>query len=741
MTPTQPPRTTLAPATQAKDYWLIVLKHGQWVILVLAVALALTWFLTERQTKTYRSAAVIEMVPPRLSSVGGATFAPRIFQDVSYLKTQLVKLEMRSTLNDAITDAELVGHEDLVGMAKADILAAAGSVRASQRRGQYLVDVSISGSNHKVLDDLCNALVRHFRAIQRDESELQRKSRKSELEERVASTSSGMSVREVQKRSALEQQGFSEASFDDEYLKLSNDRRRFLDKRTEVQIQKIEDEATYRAFAAALQDGAEGPESLSQHPRVLANEDVRDALNRIATLRAEQAELRARKAGRKDPEILSLDRAIARVEARRREVQDAYVRHFVSGYEALDPQLIAYETLAAEKDRDLKQAAGVRARLDEINADTARLAGEKAAAQRELELLAPSAFGVVDSVKVISWAGEPSASRPVSPNKPMNFALGAVLGLLGGVGLAFLAEHLDDTILSKVDLERISDAPLIGVIPRISAHKKDVGKRDLMAYREKKSSVAEAFRGIRTALTLRDRAGRRSVLLFSSAGPREGKTTTATNMACVLAQSGDSVVLVDADLRKPRIHKSMELENVNGLSSLLTQDADPSEFTQTMPDVGIDVITSGPIPPNPAELLGSRKMRNLIAELKSRYDHVILDTPPIGAVTDAAVLGTMVDGVILVVHAGKTRRGVVTRCIEQLNFIEAPIEGIILNNLSTRALKYYAGYHSYYYYYSYYGSGRTPKLTDAESRPDKPEPEKPGPDDQRSPDDERGAAA
>jgi capsular exopolysaccharide synthesis family protein len=205
-------------------------------------------------------------------------------------------------------------------------------------------------------------------------------------------------------------------------------------------------------------------------------------------------------------------------------------------------------------------------------------------------------------------------------------------------------------------------------------------------------------------------------MLLTSAGPREGKTTTALNLATVLAFSGARTLIIDADLRKPRAHVSFGLPNKKGLTNLIVGEDDPYEYCQRTSIERVDVLTSGPIPPNPSELLGRPRMREILRKLRDRYDQIIVDTPPIGAVTDAAVLATMVDGVILVVHAGKTRRQIVSRGIEQLRYINAPIIGVILNNLKLGRGRYYPGYYHYYYYYtSHYGA----EDGDSKKKPDK----------------------
>jgi capsular exopolysaccharide synthesis family protein len=246
-----------------------------------------------------------------------------------------------------------------------------------------------------------------------------------------------------------------------------------------------------------------------------------------------------------------------------------------------------------------------------------------------------------------------------------------------------------------------------------------VGKKDLYAYNQPKSTISEAFRGIRTALSYSSQKKVNRVYLVTSAGPKEGKTTITINVATVMAYSGTRTVLIDSDLRKPRIHKSFDLNNSRGLTNLIIGDATVDDVVQPTNVENLYVLPSGPIPPNPSELLGRERMTEILDELRTRFDRVLLDTPPIGAVTDAAVLGRIVDSVILVVHAGKTRKKLIERGLEQLSQIDVDVSGIVLNNLRIGRKRYYPGYYHYYYYSSYYGADEKRKTRGKDKKPPK----------------------
>jgi len=293
--------------------------------------------------------------------------------------------------------------------------------------------------------------------------------------------------------------------------------------------------------------------------------------------------------------------------------------------------------------------------------------------------------------------------------------LAALLSLGLGMGLALFLEYLDDTVHSTEEVERLLHLPALAVIPAMGsaarrralaatpgALQKKNGHAstnpELLMNVDGRSPLAEAYRHLRTSVLLSTAGRAPKVLLVTSSLPGEGKTTTAVNTAVSLAQTGASVVIVDADMRRPRLRSIFGLEAQAGLSSVLSSEMSEEEmFALIDHDEASDlnILTSGPIPPNPAELLGSDQMRRLVAALQARYSHVVIDSPPIASFTDGVLISTMVDGVLLVVHGGKSSRHVVRRSRQLLHDVGAKIFGVVLNNINLQA-------HDYYYYQRYY---------------------------------------
>lgn len=223
-------------------------------------------------------------------------------------------------------------------------------------------------------------------------------------------------------------------------------------------------------------------------------------------------------------------------------------------------------------------------------------------------------------------------------------------------------------------------------------------KDELILNKGTKSVVAEAYRVMRTNVLFSSIDKKIKTIAVTSSGPAEGKSTTAANFVIALAQAGSRVLLIDADLRKPRLHKYFGLSNTSGLTNIIVEDADWKKVLHNIEELPlVDVITSGPIPPNPSELCGSVKMQNFIYDLKSEYDYIVMDTPPVGVVTDAALIGAHADGTILVVASGNVEIEAARRSKLLLENVKANIIGVVLNKIPTNDSGYYK-----YYYYSYY---------------------------------------
>jgi capsular exopolysaccharide synthesis family protein len=321
------------------------------------------------------------------------------------------------------------------------------------------------------------------------------------------------------------------------------------------------------------------------------------------------------------------------------------------------------------------------------------------------------------NIRVVDPAMVPS--NPSRPAKARNIGLSFLVGLVGGIGLALLREYLDNTVKTPDDIENLARLPALAVVPAFTSgngttrrgrfmagassngHEKRI---ELVAQHLPKSQMSEAFRALRTALLLSQADHPPQVILVTSALPREGKTTAAANLAVTLAQLGDRTLLIDADLRKPGVGRLLNMTDGKyaGLSSYLAGVSSLELVTVPHPAIpNLVAIPTGPLPPNPADLLSSHKLADALRELRSQYKFIVIDSPPIMAATDAVILSVQADGVLLVVRSGETPKEAFTRARDLLASVKCHLLGVVLNAVDSSAPDYYYSYRYYPYSYAY----------------------------------------
>lgn len=295
------------------------------------------------------------------------------------------------------------------------------------------------------------------------------------------------------------------------------------------------------------------------------------------------------------------------------------------------------------------------------------------------------------SLSIITPAVAPA--NPSAPNTRLNILLGLVAGLAVGVGTSVVRSTLDNRVRGESDVREVTDLPILGGI----SFDQDATRRPLLTQAAPQSPRAESFRQLRTNLQFANVSGKAKSVLVTSSLPGEGKSTTATNLAIAMAQSGQTVCLIDADLRRPMVSEYLGLDRNAGLTTALVGTADVNDLLQPWGDDNLYVLTSGRIPPNPSELLGSDEMKHLLVRLEQVFDAVVIDAPPLLPVTDAAVLAQHVGGVVLVVGSQKIKQHDLEKSLAALTMVEANALGIVLNRLPAKGPDAYA--------YSYYSNG------------------------------------
>lgn len=403
---------------------------------------------------------------------------------------------------------------------------------------------------------------------------------------------------------------------------------------------------------------------------------------------------------------------------------------------------LAQKTVEANYQTLLKQSKDLRAALDATTKQALSLeskATEYNNLRRDLERLIKLSDHVggreqetslaahlkTNNVRVLDSAMVPGS--PIAPNVPQAVMVALLVSLVAAVGIALLMETLDNTVKSQEDIEKTTGAAFLGMVPTINAaeeQEKDIppamaelvrtgSHRDLYVLSHPKSSVAECCRSIRTNLLFMSPDKPTATMLVTSAGPQEGKTTVATNLAITLAQSGLKVLLVDTDMRRPRLHKAFGVPSTpEGLSKAVVGGCDVFSVIRETGIQNLHLLPCGACPPNPAELLHAERFRKIVADLSSKYDRVIFDSPPVGAVTDAAILARLTQGTILVAKAHQTTRESLTRTFRQISGAGGVnILGCVLNNLDLSKPGY--GYQNYYSRYGYGYREKAPATADS----------------------------
>lgn len=451
----------------------------------------------------------------------------------------------------------------------------------------------------------------------------------------------------------------------------------------------------------ALQSAINRKESYA--PAILLDEPVVAALaGNLAALEVERRGLMVEFSAL-HPAVVSLQDRISETQVRLVESYRTILSGLREGGDTLQAELNRYE----EALRRLPAAELELARLTRratVNAGIYTFLLQK----NEEARIAQAA--TLSSINVIDPAIAPDL--PVKPQKKKNLLLGFVVGGMLGVGLAFFREYLDDTIKDADTAKRLLGLPVLAVIPLIG-RREDLAKgqdglppaRILISSLDPRSAAAEAFRALRTGLHFAGVGKKNQVLLITSTLPGEGKTVVSGNLAHSMAQTGSRVVIVGCDLRKPTLHQMFGGENKPGLTEVLIGDATLDAAIKPTDLPSLHYISAGTIPPNPAELLGSERMGEIVAELRRRYDTVLLDAPPILAVTDAAVLTHLADRSLVVLHAGAVGAKPAQRMLEVLRSTKTPLAGMVLNDRTGAAAEYYGGRYygqgSYAYTYGY----------------------------------------
>ncbi|MDP8222706.1 MAG: polysaccharide biosynthesis tyrosine autokinase [Candidatus Lernaella stagnicola] len=677
------------------DLGRILLKRRWTIAAFFLVVTVVVTIATLLQADIYSATAVIQIESEAPNIVGFkeviALGAQNYWASKEYYETQFRIIRSRPVLEKVIDRLDLDQQPPFVGMdADRHARYLANIVRVAPVKSSQLVNLTVEFTDMKTAVDIANALASVYQYENfRRKSDAAQKALVWLREEQLTRTER-VREKETELHDFLVEHDI--VSFEERQDIVAERVRDLSDALTQAQRKRITSQVRYqKAIQFRKQD-----KSLAI-PEVIENKLIQDLKAELVMMQKEIS-----KAGAKWKPDHPGYKKLAQQETELKKRIDEEVGNIILSLQATYSIDLAREKkLNTELDGAKKEALALsgleiqfRAMQREASSE-GLLFDEIQKRQKETEITR-SLPDISNNVRLIEEAREPERPVPVRPRRKVNVLLGALLGLMGGVGLAFVLEFLDTTIKSGEDLERTVEVPFLGIIPSFATDDETVPD-ELFSHRFPKSSITESVRSIRTNITFSSAGKELKRLLVTSAGPQEGKSTAVINLGIIFAQGGKRVLIVDSDLRRPRLHRAFKVSRKRGLTNLIMGEAAIEDVIVHTEVPGVDLIPCGPIPPNPSELLGTPRMLELGLELAESYDLVLFDSPPVVAVTDAVVMSKIVDGVVLIAKAGKTTSEIISKAARQLGDVSASILGTVLNDFNIRS----AGYRYYYYYYHY----------------------------------------
>lgn len=700
--------TKSAPPPETKlhflDYWRIIRIRKTVILAVFLLVVITATLVTFILPESFSSTARIQVERDRsdITEMQGGG-APMAGYDPFFIQTQFEIIQSETILDPVITRLSLAtkwaktfGGVTLKTVEARRILR--GKIRLEAVRNTSLIDIHVYDPNPEEARDIANAMAEEYQRHRVEERRSLTRGGIDALETRLAEQEGKIKdaraevdrLREELKISdVMASEGASTPLLTAETLRQLKQssiesHMEYIRQETLVEdLEKMTFEQLTEAIPTAVQDTLLSSRleqrTLAQQRLVMLEKDYGPANPEVQKANAQLAALNDEVKGRVEGVMMALK---ARVNSLKR------------GLDALDQKVKEAETTDIEKARESRPYWDAKRRLDELERFRQFIFLKIATEKIDVEL--PKTV----MVQIIERAVPGTA--PVKPNKPLNIALGVIIGLVVGVGLAFFIEYLDTSVKTIDDVERALQSPVLGVIPQ------NVG---LMIEEGIESPHAEAYRVLRTNLLFSRKDEKLNTIAVVSAGAGEGKSTTVFNLAAVFAQSGQRVIVVDSDLRRPTLHKMLKVTNSIGLTNYLLKQNALEEVIQTSNIPTMDFLASGKLPSSSLGILSSQQMRDLINELKQRYDFVFFDSPPIMGVSDASILASAVDMTLQVIQYRRYPQPMNIRAKQLIEKVGGNLIGIVLNNINMSQDESYYYYSGYYhdYYYAHRDESETPQ--------------------------------
>jgi capsular exopolysaccharide synthesis family protein len=607
------------------------------------------------------------------------------------------------TVNVVRKPADSVAIYKVASMSSA-IAALKAGFSVSTRPKTDVIDIQFTASDPRYAQHVVNAFAQTFKEHNAEGAQQTSRRRRIFLEEQLHETDkmlenamaqysayrSGQKVFSSKEKASAEQSGIVNVDI----------------RRADLNAQR----RTYQSLLAQAQRTPEQAESalkaLVSSPGIASNPVIQQLYSQLTTLEERRDSLTSEGAAPSNPDVVRINTLISTTSAR----VMAAVRNQIQG---LDAQIDALDNLKRTSTAAIAEAPQAESEEERLNQQVQAVQKISDQLQEDYQKAKMAEAVEAGQVEIVDLADVPTA--PISAGRTRKLALGLIVGLLIGIGGAVLIDGMNTSIRRRDDIERVLQIPGLAVIPqfagvgatrrlrtgRLASRSGKNGQNatrelGLVTVHDARSSGAEAYRTLRTNLIFSQAVQSLNTLVVTSGSPAEGKTTTAANLAVSFAQQGMRVLIVDCDLRRARLHKMFGVPREPGLTECVLGQFEHEAVTRSTSVPGLYILPSGLLPPNPSELLGGEKMKNTLQALSGAFDLVILDTPPLLAASDAAILSTLADGVVLVVRAGVTESEAAQQAMQQLASVGARVIGAVLNDPDAK-VQQYGGYYKYEY--------------------------------------------
>ena len=699
------------------DYLLILRKH-QWLVLSFMLAVVtIVSIATFRMQPVYVASTRIELgrENSNILPFQGTDSYDYLMDVENYMETQskiltsetLALQTIRSTAFGADLSSEAIATGSLANQKRPPELAGfLGSLAVKRVPNSRLMDVSFEATSPELAAQIVNAHIKNF--IDQN--------RRSHYDATTAATSwLTDQLDELRIRMKNSEDARLDYERKNQIWELDDKQNITTQRLSEVNRQLIESQSERMKKQSLFEFAKAGDADVV--PQIRESATVQELIRKRSDLSAQYSDALVQY-GPNFPKVLRLQAQLKELDQNLEREKKSVVARLESDYHEAQQR---EELLSRTLDQQKVEANLMSERMVQYNVLKRDAEADKALYDGLLTKLKEAGISSAlqsSNIRVVDPAMIPS--YPSRPAKARNVALAFLVGLVGGVGLALLREYMDNTVKTPDDIETLARLPSLAVVPAFSDSNNGDGTRgkflsgvtgnghdkhvELVAQHLPKSQMSEAFRALRTALLLSQAGHPPQVILVTSALPREGKTTAAANLAVTLAQLGDRTLLIDADLRKPGIGRLLNLGSGKfaGLSSYLAGVSSLDLVTVQHPAIpNLSAIPTGPLPPNPADLLSSHKLADAIVELRSKFKFIVIDSPPVMAATDAVILSVQADGVLLVVRSGETPKEAFTRTRDLLISVKCHLLGVVLNAVDSSAPDYYYSYRYYPYSYGY----------------------------------------